>query len=549
MKRRKLLQHMLATLPATAIHPFASAAENGAGLEPMAEGPFAPDWSSLSKYDTPDWFRNAKFGIWAHWGPQCEPEYGDWYARSMYIEGSEVYRHHVKTYGHPSKVGFKDIIRRWKAEKWNPDELVALYKGAGARYFMALANHHDNFDLYDSKYQPRWNSVAMGPRKDLIAGWERAARKHGLRFGVSVHAAHAWTWFETAQRADKQGDLKGVPYDGKQTLRDGIGTWFEGIDPQELYAQNHPLSAGSEDDHYIHRQWNWGAGAAPLSKAYSDKFYNRTIELINKYDPDMVYFDDTVLPLWPASELGLRIAAHMYNRSIAKRGKLEAVINGKILDEQQRKCLVWDVERGQSNQIEPYPWQTCTCIGQWHYDQRVYANKSYKSAVTVVEMLIDVVSKNGNLLLSVPVRGNGTIDDQERAIVEGIGKWMSVNGEGIYDTRPWKVFGEGPVMETAKPMSAQGFNEGKNKPYSAEDIRFTTKNGALYAFVMAWPATRQVLIKSLKAGSPHMQQRISTVSLLGSSSSLPFEQTAAGLVVKLPPAVAELAQPFALKIA
>ena len=207
MKRRELLQHMAAAIPALAISPYAGAA--GARV-PMATGPFEPTWPSLTKYETPDWFRNAKFGIWAHWGPQCEPEHGDWYARGMYEEGSDHYKYHVAKYGHPSKFGFKDVIRRWKAQRWNPDELVGLYKKAGAKYFVALANHHDNFDLYKSRYQPDWNATKLGPGKDLVGGWRDAARKHGLRFGVSVHAAHAWNWYETAQGADKTGPLAGV---------------------------------------------------------------------------------------------------------------------------------------------------------------------------------------------------------------------------------------------------------------------------------------------------------------------------------------------------
>ena len=185
----------------------------------MADGKFQPTWESLKQYETPEWFRDAKFGIWAHWGPQCQPERGDWYARHMYSEGHWQYQDHLARYGHPSKHGFKDVIHEWKAEKWDPDKLLALYKRAGAEYFIALANHHDNFDNYDSKYQP-WNSVNLGPKKDLIGGWAKAARSNGMRFGVSVHAAHAWSWYETAQGADKEGPLAGVPYDGKLTKAD-----------------------------------------------------------------------------------------------------------------------------------------------------------------------------------------------------------------------------------------------------------------------------------------------------------------------------------------
>jgi alpha-L-fucosidase len=218
--------------------------------EPMQKGNFQPTWESLQQYQAPQWFRDAKFGIWAHWGPQCQPEAGDWYARHMYVEGHQQYQFHVKHYGHPSKFGFKDVIHQWKAENWDPAKLMTLYKRAGAQYFVALANHHDNFDNYDSKYQP-WNSFNMGPGKDLIGGWAKAARDNGLRFGVSVHAAHAWSWYETAQQADKTGPLAGVPYDGKLTQADGSGQWWQGYDPQELYAQNHIPGKKLE--------WDWDA--------------------------------------------------------------------------------------------------------------------------------------------------------------------------------------------------------------------------------------------------------------------------------------------------
>ncbi|MEI6948101.1 alpha-L-fucosidase [Paraflavisolibacter sp. H34] len=550
MDRRTLLKQLALAAPAITLSKYTHAADsflNGT-YEPMAPGPFRPTWESLSAYQTPEWFRNAKFGLWAHWGPQCQAEAGDWYARGMYQEGSGKYKYQLEKYGHPSKFGFKDVIHSWKAEQWDPESLVALYKKAGARYFVALANHHDNFDLYKSRYQKNWNSTRIGPKKDLIAGWEKAARRHGLRFGVSVHASHAWSWFEPAQRADKSGPMAGIPYDGRLTKADGKGLWWEGLDPQELYAQNHPLSENSFNDNMIHRQWNWGNGVAVPSKEYCEKFYNRTIELINAYDPDLVYFDDTALPLWPVSDAGLRIAAHMYNRSIKKKGRLEAVINGKILDAQQRKCMVWDIERGQSNEIEPLPWQTDTCIGNWHYERSLYEQKRYKSARTIIHTLADVVSKNGNLLLSVPVRGNGTIDELERAVVEEIGEWMALNGEGIYDTRPWKVFGEGPAMEAAAPLSAQGFNEGKGKPFTAGDIRFTAKDHTIYAIVMGWPEDGKVRIKSLKRGSAHLNGSLSKVELLGATGGLAFQQREEALLVELGGNKPKLDYAFTLKI-
>ncbi|WP_114791126.1 alpha-L-fucosidase [Niabella yanshanensis] len=549
MKRRDLIKGLAMASPALLLADPVKAGSLLNFNEKIAKGPFQPGWDSLSAYKVPAWFQNAKFGIWAHWGPQCEPESGDWYARGMYVEGSARYNTHLKKYGHPSQFGFKDIINIWKADQWDPEELLALYKKAGAQYFMALANHHDNFDLYKSRYQPNWNSTRLGPKKDLIAGWEKAARRQGLYFGVSVHAAHAWSWYEPSQQADKAGPYAGVPYDGTLTQKDGKGKWWEGLDPQELYAQQHPLSANSDDERTIHQQWNWGNGVTPPSKKYCDQFFNRTIDLINSYDPDLVYFDDTALPLWPASDVGLKIAAHFYNKSIQKNGTVEAVIFGKILDELQRKCLVWDIERGQSNAIEGLPWQTCTCIGSWHYNRDMYEKKKYKTAKTVIHTLADVVSKNGNLLLSVPVRGNGSIDDIERGVVEEIGQWMSMYGEAIYDTRPWRIYGEGPAMQEAIPLSGQGFNEGKGKPFTAADIRFTAKGDDLYAIVMGWPETNNLSIKSLKKGSEYLKKELSQITLVGSrGAALKFSVDEEGLQVQLPGEAPALPYAFVLKV-
>ena len=509
---------------------------------------FEPTWQSLTKYQVPDWFRDAKFGMWAHWGPQCEPETGDWYARSMYQEGSKEYKFHCEKYGHPSKFGFKDVINVWKANKWNPQELVNLYKDAGAKYFMAMANHHDNLDLYDSKHQPNWNSTKVGPKKDIIGGWEKAARKAGLPFAVSVHAAHAWSWYETAQRADKNGVLAGVPYDGKLTKADGVGTWWEGLDPQELYAQNHPLSENSSIDKTIHSQWQWGNGVAKPTEAYLEKFHDRTIDLIDKYNPDLLYFDDTVLPLWPISDAGLRIAAHLYNKSLEKNKTVQAVLTGKTLDEQQRKAMVWDIEKGQSNYIEPLPWQTDTCIGNWHYDREVYNNKGYKSAKTVVHTLIDIVSKNGNLMLNIPVRGDGSIDELERVIVKEIGVWMKANGESVYGTRPWKIFGEGPQQESAGEIIAEGYNEGIGKPYTSEDIRFVQKNKILYATVMSWPENGTAIIKSLGKESTYHTNKIKQIKLVSTGEILNFKQKAQALEVYFPNQKPEASYANALEI-
>lgn len=498
--------------------------------EPVAAGPFAPTWRSLAAYEVPEWFRDAKFGIWAHWGPQCQPEAGDWYARHMYAQGHRQYQHHLEHYGHPSQVGFKDVIHAWKAERWEPEKLVAFYKRVGARYFFAMANHHDNLDLWSSKHHA-WNSVRVGPQKDIIAGWAAAARAQGLPFGVSVHAAHAWSWYEVAQGADREGPLAGVPYDGKLTAADGKGTWWEGLDPQELYAQAHTPSPGFGKLDSIHSRWNWGNGVAQPDLAYCQRFYDRTVDLINQAQPDLIYFDDTALPLWPVSDAGLKIAAHFYNSHVARRGAADAgVLFGKILDEEQRRAVTWDIERGVPATTLPFPWQTDTCLGGWHYDRSVYERSAYKSARTVIHMLADIVSKNGNLLLNVPVRGDGSIDEKEVAILEEIAAWMDVHHEAIYATRPWKIFGEGPASEGVA-LSAQGFNEGKGKPFTAADVRYTvSKDGrTLYVIALGVP-TEPLRLHAL--GRTAAGATVKTLQVLGSNAPVVWTQEADALVIE-----------------
>jgi alpha-L-fucosidase len=486
------------------------------GTETTTAGPFQPSWESLQQYQCPDWFRDAKFGIWAHWTAQCVPEQGDWYARRMYIEGDPAYRYHVEHYGHPSQVGFKEIDHLWRAERWEPERLIHLYQQAGAKYFVALANHHDNFDCFNSKHQP-WNSVTIGPRKDIVGIWARAARRAGLRFGVTVHAARAWSWFEVAQGADKDGPLAGVPYDGKLTKADGKGKWWDGYDPQELYAQNH--APGEQPD-----------------QAYIDKFYHRVIDLVDSYHPDLLYFDDSVMPLHNVSDAGLRIAAHYYNASTQQHGgKLEAVMTTKGLNEEQRRCLVWDIERGITDRVEPSPWQTDTCIGDWHYRRSLLEQHRYKSPATVIHMLADIVSKNGNLLLNIPVRGDGTIDADEISFLAEMARWMKVNGEAIFGTRPWKRYGEGPASEgTTAPRRGANFNEGRRPAFTAQDLRFTSRGPTLYVVALGWPENGQLVIQSVGTRSPDYDQDVAAVHLLGSPAKLKWKRDENGLAITLP---------------
>ena len=495
---------------------------------PVKTGKFTPEWNNLGAWECPKWFEDAKFGIWAHWGPQCEAEDGDWYARFMYYKGSGQYNWHVSHFGDPSVFGLKDLCNAWKAEQWNPDSLIKLYKSVGAQYFMTLGNHHDNFDLWNSPYQ-EWNSVNVGPKRDIVKGWSDACKKYNLPLGVSIHASHAWTWLEPSQNFD--GNL--TKADGYKPNPDGTEKWWKGLDPQELYAQNHEHSAGWEKSGTIHSQWGWGNGASQPSKEYKMKLQNRVLELINDYDPAMLYFDDTVLPFYGCDEsVGLNILADYYNHSAKEHhGTPQCVVMGKILNEQQKDAMLWDIERGAPDKAQDKPWQTCTCIGDWHYSQSNYNNNRYKNAGTVIGMLVDIVSKNGNLLLSVPVRANGTIDDKELNVLKGIKAWMDVNKSSIYGTHPWKVYGEGPTAAAANPINSQGFNEGTS--YSSKDIRFAERNDTLFATIMAWPSTEKYTIGSLAASSPYYSGKVKSVKLLG-YGSLSYTMEKDGLAVQLP---------------
>ncbi len=512
--------------------PSLAAELTPAGFDQIAEGPFEPNWKSLDAgYKAPEWFRDAKFGLWAHWGAQCVPEAGDWYARNMYLPGEHAYEHHVKTYGHPADTGFMDIYPKWRAENWDPDGLLDLYAKAGAKYFVAMANHHDNFDAYQSRFHD-WNSVRLGPKRDVIGLWAKAARKRGLRFGVSNHSAHAWHWFQTAYGYDPEGPRKGERYDAfKRFSTDGKGKWWEGLDPQQLYGgAAMPLPDGVETIgeaqkwHEAHdRVWT---ETAPLNNpAFTRQWYLRCKDLIDTYKPDLVYFDNFDLPLGQA---GLDIAAHYYNASLQWRGKLEAVINIKPHDT-HRPGIVADVERGLRSEISAEPWQTDTCIGEWHYNRRVFEEKRYLPAAEVIHRLCDIVSKNGNLLLSIPVRGDGTIDSEERRIVEEIGAWMARFSDAIYGTRPWNIFGEGPTA-----VASGMFSEGQQKSFTPQDIRFTTKGAALYAMTLGQPEGGKVQITSLAKGGRYAQHAVRRVTLVGDKTPLAFRQDKTGLHIVVP---------------
>ena len=289
----------------------------------IAPGPFKPAWESLVACTTPDWFRDAKFGIWNHWSAQCVPEQGDWYARNMYIQGNRQYDHHLKTYGHPSKVGWMEMDNLWKAENWKPEELMDLYVKAGAKYFTALANHHDNFDAYNSRFH-NWNSVKIGPKKDIVGIYGKLAKQHGLRFAVTNHSSHAWHWLQVAYDYDPEGPLAGVRYDAYNlTKADGKGKWWEGFDPQELYTGRHLVMPDGvttiADANKFHAagDGHWHEELPPSAPDFAYNWFLRCQDLVDTYKPDLLYFDDSELPL---GEYGLAIAAHYYNASIRDKG-------------------------------------------------------------------------------------------------------------------------------------------------------------------------------------------------------------------------------------
>ncbi len=476
------------------------------------EGPYKPTWDSLLQYEAPEWYRDAKFGIWAHWSPQCVPEAGDWYGRQMYIEGHRQYKYQLDHYGPPSRFGFKDLCAQWTLLNWQPDELIARYKKAGARIFVTLANHHDGFDAWNSRHQP-WNAANLGPHRDVVGTWAKAARDQGLRLGVTVHQARNWWWFQTAHGADKTGSLAGVPYDGRMTMADGKEQWWEGYDPQRLYGAKHPFDALPDP-------------------SFVKNFYDRTKDLIDQHDPDLLYFDN---PRFPLGWAGMNLGAYYYNRSIrAHGGKVDGVITIKEVPDQWVKCAVVDWERGLTNKIMEYAWQSETCLGDWHYDRALFDKPGeyggYLQPRDVIHWMIDTVSKNGTFILNVPGKPDGTIDAKEIAVLDRITDWMSVNGEAIYETRPWKVYGEGP--DAIKSGSFQGNSVSQ---LGEKDIRFTQNKAGkvVYAMALGWPAA-EFVVQALGTSSAQQPGKIERVELLGTGEKVRWRQAAEGLRVTLP---------------
>lgn len=474
---------------------------------PVAAGPYSPDWKEISRlYVAPEWWRDAKFGAWAHWDPQSMPEDGDWYSRGMYQEANRQYNYHIQHFGHPSEYGYKDICHNWVIDRWNPNELMDLYVEMGARYFMAMGVHHDNFDCWDSAYQP-WNSVRVGPKVDVVGTWEKAARQHGLHFGIGFHNTPARTWGQfmpVRYTSDKRGPMKDVPYDALQTILDGKGTWWQGLDPVDLYGPVH-----NKKD--------------PLHSSFANQFMWRVDDAVTKYHPDVIYFDehagDSQIDLGVHMGLGFlapTLAANYYNKSLQwNHGKMEAVLNlkgvgGRYNSFQNSSELLPYVDRSlvKSSEavIEPeimaYSFQTETTIADWHYR----AGQSYMDAKKIVGLLMQNVCRNGTMLLNLTQHGRGDLDPQVIQICKDIGAWLKVNGEAVYASRPFEVCEE-----------------------NANAICYTRNNGNIYAALLNWGGG-PITLKALRAGTATLGT-ISKIELLGSDVPMTFSQDDRGLTV------------------
>jgi alpha-L-fucosidase len=490
MKHKILLCSLAAALMLTCGLPAHAAPASAALSLPIAPGPFQPTMESLTNYHCPEWFRDAKFGIWAHWGPQAVPMDGDWYARQLYEQGHPQYQDHLEHYGHPSTNGYKDIIPLWKAEKWDPDRLMALYKKAGARYFVSMGSHHDNFFLWNSKLH-KWNAVNMGPHRDVVGEWQKAAKKQGLRFGVSEHLGASFTWFQGSHKSDTNGPFAGVPYDGANP------------NYEDLY--HFPAEPGDTGWYSTNPRWQ-------------QMWFNEIKELVDNYHPDLLYTDGGV-PF--GNEVGRSLIAHLYNDNSSRNGsKVDVIYTCKQKSEGR---WIEDLERGVMPGVNPYPWQTDTSIGDWFYNR----NWKFRPVSWTVHMLVDIVSKNGNLLLNVVQRPAGSLDAEVEQMLQQMAQWIALNGEAIYGTRPWQLYGEGPVR-------TKGGHFKEDFAYTSKDIRFTTKGKTLYAIALGWPDDGQVMVKSLGKPANAEGNQIKRVELLGHKGKLKFNQTGEGLSVTLP---------------
>ncbi|GAK54524.1 alpha-L-fucosidase [Candidatus Moduliflexus flocculans] len=458
-------------------------------------GPFQASWDSLQQYALPAWYEDGKFGIFIHWGVYAVPAFSnEWYPRNMYQQGTPEFEHHVATYGPHAKFGYKDFIPQFNAEQFNAEQWMELLKNSGAKFVVPVAEHHDGFALYNCTFS-KWNAVNMGPKRDIIGELAAASRKYGLVFGVSYHRAEHWWFFD--------GGLK---YDSDVT------------DPHyaDFYGPPQPGPRNHEECHIF--DWQ----PAPERTFLQNDWLARLVELVDTYQPQIVWFDWWINHVAFAPYLQ-KFAAYYYNRAV--QWNKGVAINYKY-NAYRPGTAVFDVERGQLAGIRPVFWQTDTSISKnsWGYVH----NQNYKTATSLIGDLVDIVSKNGALLLNIGPRPDGTIPEQEQQILREIGQWLALNGEAIYGTRPWKVFGEGPTE-----ISEGAFTDTNRTAFTGRDIRFTTKGDTLYAIVLAWPG-KECAITSLGTSSSLWAGQIRDVALLGYNERLEWSRNAQGLTVKLP---------------
>jgi alpha-L-fucosidase len=460
------------------------------------QGPFRPHWESLQKYEVPEWYKDAKFGIFIHWGVYSVPAFGsEWYPRNMYREGSEEYKHHVATYGPPDKFGYKDFIPMFRAEHFDPTAWVRLFQEAGAKYVVPVAEHHDGFAMYDSGLSD-WTAAKMGPHRDIIGDLAKAVRAAGLHFGASSHRV-------------EHNFFLGVGRAISSDVNDPNYAAFYG--PAHTWLENKRGTPVSNDFTYV-------------SSAWAADWLARSSEIVEKYHPDIMYFDWWIGQPSVRPDL-TRFAAFYYNTSL-KYGDHLGVINYKDFAMQEHSAVL-DLERGQLGDIRPLYWQTDTSVSNKSWGN--IKNDTFKSPQFVVDQLIDIVSKNGNLLLNIGPRSDGTIPDEVQQVLRDVGSWLSVNGDAIYGTRPWKIYGEGPTQ-----VAAGSFHDTDTASYSAGDFRFTTKGSTLYAIELVWPVGGQAVVHSLGTNAPGGRQKIASVALFGSDVTLHFQQQADGLHIQLP---------------
>lgn len=511
---------------------------------PIAPGPFGPTWSSIEAHypGTPAWLREAKFGIWVHFGPQAAGESGDWYARKMYEPGTPAYQNHLAKYGHPSQSGYKEVLRDWNPSKLDPAKLTKIYKAAGARFLVIQGVHHDNFDLWNSAYQP-WNSVRLGPKRDLLGEWTRAARAAKIRFGVTFHHEYTWWWWQTAFGADKTGPYAGVPYDGHLTQADGKGKWWEGLDPRMLYGID--LREYQGVDAAAHSPWSpppagiFGEHMA-YAKWYAKNWALRMMDVVDKYQPDFIYTDGTGSQPFSGDNTGTGIKAdamqtviaHFYNQTLKRRGKVDTFSIVKF--RQPTNGTVNTEEFGIPAEIKTnQAWIGETPVGDWFY-----APGFTYDAGMMIHYIIEAISHDGNAAVCVSLQPDGSLDEGSLKMLDGVGRWMKINGEAVYGSKAWKVPGEGEMENGHLRMLPGG---GLRKwhaefKFTDRDYRYTVgKNGALYALSMKVPeGGSEVRLVSLGRDKGLYTTPVHEVKLLGSRKKLQWRQDADALVIEMP---------------